>query len=108
MNERELYEQTCPSRNKWDGGRYDVAADQMAWEAWQARARIAEQREAELVRGLEAIRDYGDSSGRLGIYPEEHEAKYPEFAGDMEEAEIADAVLTTHESKNARSGGQRS
>jgi len=81
MNERELYEQTCPSRNKWDGGRYDVAADQMAWEAWQARARIAEQREAELVRLLKRYRH----ETPLGHQPH------------MIAAEV-DGILATHES----------
>ncbi len=64
--ERQLYESTCPSRNKWDGRRYDVACDQMAWEAWEARARIAEQREAELTECLQWYEKHTKDVNRRG------------------------------------------
>ena len=56
MNEREMFEKCCPSRNKRQGQGYDAPCDQRAWEAWQARARIAAEKIDHLQAALKEIR----------------------------------------------------
>ena len=96
MSERERFEQYMRDRYgdisldiddvyEW----YAEIAVRFAWAAWQARATLAEQREAELVRLLKRYRH----ETPLGHQPH------------MIAAEV-DGILATHESQNARSGGK--